>query len=97
MQAPLTPEQQTERPYALGAMEMVPKLDAKLTKKNELSIFMMIYNEKVDAAKKPDVVGRVQLLCEGCWRREVLHQDARRMSLNAQTLPPEFDAGEITS
>src|SRR5438552_2872653 len=53
--APLTPQQQADRPYALGAMEIVPALDTKFTKKSELSTFMLIYNPKVDSANKPDV------------------------------------------
>ena len=53
--APLTPQQQAERPYALGAMEIVPALDTKFTKKAELSTFMLIYNPKIDRANKPDV------------------------------------------
>src|SRR6185312_10491456 len=44
LQAPLSPNEQAERPYALGAMEVVPALDSKFTTKQELSIFMLIYN-----------------------------------------------------
>ena len=74
--APLTPQQQADRPYALGGMEIVPAFETKFTKKSELSTFMLIYNPKVDSANKPDVTRRVQLLSEG--RRsagEVLQQD----------------------
>ena len=53
--APLTPQQQAERPYALGTMEIVPAFETKFTKKAELSTFMLIYNPKVDGANKPDV------------------------------------------
>src|SRR5262245_10105365 len=52
---PLTPQQQADRPYALGQMEIVPTFDTKFTKKSELSTFMLIYNPKVDANNKPDV------------------------------------------
>ena len=53
--APLTPQQQGERPYALGTMEIVPATSTKFTKKAELSTFLLIYNTKIDAANKPDV------------------------------------------
>ena len=53
--APLTPQQQAERPYALGTMEIVPTFETKFTKKAELSTFMLIYNPKIDSANKPDV------------------------------------------
>ncbi|PYR54366.1 MAG: hypothetical protein DMF95_00495, partial [Acidobacteria bacterium] len=53
--APLTPQQQADRPYALGQMEILPTFDTKFTKKAELSTFMLIYNPKVDKDNKPDV------------------------------------------
>ncbi|HEX7139446.1 MAG TPA: hypothetical protein VF219_16455, partial [Vicinamibacterales bacterium] len=42
--APLTPQQQADRPYALGSMEIVPAFETKFPKKGELSTFMLIYN-----------------------------------------------------
>src|SRR5204862_5213889 len=54
--APLTPQQQADRPYALGQMEIVPQIDMALSKKQELSTFMLVYNPKTDSANKPDVV-----------------------------------------
>lgn len=53
--APLTPQQQADRPYALGMMEILPTFETKFSKKSELSTFMLIYNPKVDSANKPDV------------------------------------------
>src|SRR5207245_3285309 len=46
--APLTPQQQLERPYALGGMELVPVLGLKFSKKDELSTFILIYNSQTD-------------------------------------------------
>src|SRR4029077_12753961 len=54
--APLTPQQQADRPYALGTMEIVPAPDTKFTKKSELSTFMLIYTPKTDPANKPNVL-----------------------------------------
>ena len=38
--APLTPQQQTERPYVIGAMEITPDPSTKFNKKAELSTFV---------------------------------------------------------
>src|SRR5204863_9601598 len=54
--APLTPQQQADRPYALGTMEILPTFETKFTKKSELSTFMLIYNPKTDKDNKPDVL-----------------------------------------
>jgi hypothetical protein len=89
--APLTPEQQTEHPYAFGAMELVPKVDAKLTKKNDLSIFMMIYNAKGDAKNMPDVAVEYNFYGKAAGGEKFFTKTVP-LSLNAQTLPPGFDA-----
>ncbi|HKF67967.1 MAG TPA: hypothetical protein VKB36_15585, partial [Vicinamibacterales bacterium] len=39
LQAPLSPNEQIERPYALGMMEIVPTTDMKFSTKGELSVF----------------------------------------------------------
>lgn len=54
--APLTPAQLFERPYALGNIEVVPAGTSRFTKRDELSVFLMIYNAKVDASNAPDVM-----------------------------------------
>ena len=66
--APLTPQQQAERPYALGMMEIVPAFETKFTKKAELSTFMLIYNPKVDSDEQAGRQRRVQLLPEARGR-----------------------------
>lgn len=99
--APLTPQQQADRPYALGMMEIVPALDTKFTKKSELSTFMLIYNPKTDSANKPDVVveynfcqvaaGGEPKAGEPCKTGEKFFNKTNPQSLNAQTLPQQFD------
>jgi hypothetical protein len=88
--APLTPQQQTERPYALGTMEIVPALDTKFTKQSELSTFLLIYNAKTDSANKPDVSVEYSFYvkAEGA---EKFFNKTNPQNLNAQTLPPQFD------
>jgi len=99
--APLTPQQQADRPYAMGQMEIVPAPDTKFTKKSELSTFMLIYNPKVDANNKPDVVveynfcqaaaGTEPKAGEPCKSGEKFFNKTNPQNLNAQTLPPQFD------
>ncbi len=89
--APLTPQQQADRPYALGSMEIVPVLDTKFTKKSELSTFMLIYNPKVDSANKPDVSVEYNFYQKLAGQPEKFFNKTNPQSLNAQTLPPQFD------
>jgi hypothetical protein len=99
--APLTPEQQADRPYALGTMEIVPAAETKFTKKSELSTFMLIYNPKTDSANKPDVVVEYNFCQNGagnepkpgepCKAGEKFFNKTNPQNLNAQTLPPAFD------
>ncbi len=99
--APLTPEQQADRPYALGTMEIVPAPDTKFTKKSELSTFMLIYNPKTDSANKPDVMveynfcqvaaGNEPKAGEPCKAGEKFFNKTNPQNLNAQTLPAGFD------
>ena len=99
--APLTPQQQIDRPYALGMMEIVPMLDTKFSKKAELSTFILIYNPKVDKDNKPDVMVDTT---SARWppanspsrvnrARPARSSSTKRIRrvLNATTLPPQFD------
>jgi len=88
---PLTPQQQADRPYALGQMEIVPTFDTKFSKKSELSTFMLIYNPKVDAANKPDVSVEYNFYQKQAGQPEKFFNKTNPQNLNAQTLPPQFD------
>jgi hypothetical protein len=89
--SPLTPQQQADRPYALGQMEIVPTFDTKFTKKSELSTFMLIYNPKVDASNKPDVSVEYNFYQRQAGQPEKFFNKTNPQNLNAQTLPPQFD------
>src|SRR5207342_1805624 len=89
--APLTPQQQADRPYALGMMEIVPTFETKFTKKAELSTFMLIYNPKVDSANKPDVAVEYNFYQKLAGAPEKFFNKTNPQNLNAQTLPPQFD------
>jgi len=88
--APLTPAHQEERPYALGNMEIVPAPGAKLSKKGELSVFLLIYNAKINESNSPDVTVEYNFynMQNGA---EKFFNKTNPQSLNAQTLPPGFD------
>ena len=95
--APLTPAQQEERPYALGNMEIVPAPSAALSKKDELSVFLLIYNAKVDAANAPDVTIEYNFYTTQGGAEKFFNK-TNPQSMNAQTLPPGFDpAAGITN
>lgn len=89
--APLTPQQQADRPYALGTMEISPVYDLKFKKTNELSTFMLIYNPKTDSANKPDVSVEYNFYQKPAGQPEKFFNKTNPQSLNAQTLPPQFD------
>ena len=86
--APLTPQQAVDRPYALGGMEIVPSLDMKFTKKNELSALLMIYNAKTDAANMPDVTVEYNFYTKQTGAEKFFNK-TNPQYLNAQTLPPQ--------
>jgi len=90
LSAPLTPDQQAQRPYAMGGMEIVPHLSGKFSKQQELSTFMLIYNTKVDAANKPDVTVEFNFYVKQGGAEKFFNK-TNPQALNAQTLPPQFD------
>jgi len=92
--APLTPQQQADRPYAMGAMEIVPAFTTKFTKQAELSTFMLIYNAKTDPANnKPDVTVEYNFYAKQSGGEKFFNK-TNPQALNAQTLPPQFDFAE---
>ena len=88
--APLTPQEMVSRPYSFGAMEIIPALDTKFTKKSELSTFMLIYNAKTDSANKPDVSIEYSFYAKEAGG-EKFYNKTNPQNLNAGTLPPQFD------
>jgi hypothetical protein len=88
--APLTPQQQAERPYAMGGMEITPAVTTKFSKQQELSTFMLIYNAKVDPANKPDVTVEYNFYVKQAGAEKFFNK-TNPQALNAQTLPPQFD------
>jgi hypothetical protein len=88
--APLTPQQQAERPYALGTMEIVPVSSLKFAKTAELSTFLLIYNAQTDKDNKPDVSVEFNFYAKQAGAEKFFNK-TNPQSLNASTLPPGFD------
>jgi len=92
LNAPLSPAEQLERPYAaLGSMEITPSLDGKFTTKEELQVFFLIYNAKTDAMNKPDVSVEYNFYSKPTGAAEKFFNKTAAQALNASTLPKEFD------
>lgn len=88
--APLTPMQTEERPYALGNMEIVPASSSRLSKRAELSVFLLIYNARVDAVNAPDVTVEYNFYTTQNGAEKFFNK-TNPQALNAQTLPSGFD------
>lgn len=88
--APLTPQQQSERPYALGVIEIVPAIDNAFTKSEELQTFLLVYNARTDKDNKPDVSIEFNFYAMQGGAEKFFNKTSPQ-NLNAQTLPPGFD------
>jgi hypothetical protein len=88
--APLTPDQQLDRPYVLGNMEIQPATDHVLTKKEELSLLFLIYNVKTDAGGKPDLDVDYRFN-QKTGETEKFFNRTQPQQFNATTLPPQFN------
>lgn len=88
--AQLTPEQQTERPYALGAFEITPAADGRFGKKEELLIFLQVYNSGVTPEGKPNLEVEYNFH-QKTGDAEKYFNRTPPQQLNAETLPKQFD------
>jgi hypothetical protein len=88
--APLSQDQQMERPYVLGNMEIVPAPDRMLSKKEELSLLFLIYNVQVNEAGKPDVDVDYRFN-QKTGDTEKFFNRTQPQQFNATTLPAQFD------
>lgn len=87
---PLNQEQQTERPFALGGMELMPADDSVFGKKEELFPVFFVYNVGVTESGKPDLEVEYhfhQKVAEG----EKFFNRTNPQAVNESTLPPQFD------
>jgi hypothetical protein len=88
---PLSPEAQKERPYVLGATEIVPAADNKFKKTEELGVIFQVYGYQMGADKKPDVAVEYVFHQKDPAGGEKPFNKTEPQKFNAQTLPPTFD------
>ena len=90
--APLTPQQQTDRPYALGLFELALQLEMKFSKKAELQPVFFVYNPQLDSDGKPDVVIEYNFYSKSGGAEKFFNHTSPQ-NYNATTLP-QFKAAE---
>jgi hypothetical protein len=88
--APLTQEQQVERPYVLGNMEVTPASDNSFTKKENLQMLFLVYNAQVNESGKPDLAIEYRFN-QKTGETEKFFNRTEPQLFNAATLPPQFD------
>jgi hypothetical protein len=88
--APLSQEQQIERPYVLGTMEITPAADHTFTKKENLQMIFLIYNVQVNDSGKPDLAVEYRFN-QKTGETEKFFNRTEPQVFNASTLPPQFD------
>lgn len=90
IKSPLTPELLAERPFVVGAAEIVPSFDRSFRKTEDLTVFFQVYNAVLGPDKRPSV--SVEYLFERVEGESfVTFKRVPTQSFNARTLPPNFD------
>ena len=87
--APLSPQEQLLRPYALGAAEIVPARDTIFQPSENLSLVFFVYNLLTDAADKPNATIQYRFFRHSAGRTEFFQATAPQ-EFNAGTLPDTF-------
>ena len=89
---PIDTETQADHPFTFGQMQVQPAVEHRFTKKDALQFVFWIYGAATDPqTKKPDVNVEYKFhRVEG--EKQTYFNRTEPQVLNAQTLPPEFDA-----
>jgi hypothetical protein len=90
LQAPLSQQQQVERPYALGSVEIVPALDIKFGKSEVLNLFFLVYNPQLGPDNKPSLQLDYNFHQKVGTAEKYFNKTSPQM-FDATTLPPQFD------
>lgn len=90
LRRPLSPDEQAERPYALGAAEMVPALGTTLRQSDSLSAVFVVYNAAADTRGKPDVSVSYVFHHRAAGGEYRMNETAPQR-FKAESLPPGFD------
>lgn len=88
--APISPEEQRERPFVFGAQELIPALDEDFKKSEELNIFFQVYNPGLDDGGKPNLVMEYNFHRTENGEEKFFNK-TNPQNINASNLPPQFD------
>lgn len=91
LQTQIKPEEQQDNPYVFGPMKIVPSQDGKFAKSGELNVVFWIYGAEDAGNGKPDVQVEYNFYQKMGDMEKYFNKTAPQ-ALNAQTLPPEFNA-----
>jgi len=86
----LSPAEQEANPYVFGPMRIVPQLNSRFSKSQELNVVFWIYGAGAAANGKPDVLVEYNFHIRQPDGSEKYFNRTAPQELNAQTLPPEF-------
>jgi len=93
--APLSAQEKINRPYVLGAVEIIPYTRTKFAKKEEIDAFILIYNAKMDAQNHPDVKVEFNFYAKQAAGEKFFDQTLPT-NLNGQTLSPaDLASGQL--
>lgn len=87
---PITPDQQSERPYAFGPTEIVVAPDKKFKKAQELIVLLQIYNPMLTPEKKFTLEATYTFYRQD-GGTEKRFNSTEPQTLTADTMPPGFD------
>lgn len=89
--APLGPEQQMRRPYAIGATEVVPAEEPVFTPDDEPAVVFQIYNAGLRPDRRPDISIEYLVMQQrdGAF---IPHGKLEPQQIHAKTLPKDLEA-----
>lgn len=88
-----TGDEQKTRPYVIGNLELKPNFEGQFKPADELSVFFVIYNPQLDAARKPNVTVEWQPYKKGPLG-ESKFRSVEPQQLTPDTLPAGFDVDQ---
>jgi len=88
--APLSEDEQAENPYTFGQMDVTVAAESRLSKAGELQMLFWIYGTGQND-NKPDVTIEYSFHRQIADGGEVYFNKTPPQTLNASTLPPQFD------
>ncbi len=91
--APLSEDEQRENPFTIGLLQVIPKVGTKFAKTDELGVYFNIYNEALDADKKPNI--QIDFLFyrkQADGEKKIANSEPQVIS--AARLPPQFDVAK---